>query len=799
MQDLKALGLALTAVCLIAVSNSSAHRAESPTTITTKATDATSLFRSSGKSAKSIRTTPRFDVSQEDGVLIYEDFSLMNAGSEETPDDEHLIDPNADVWYLPSEYTQEPGWIGMGIYQAGGTCALNYPDYGGYINTPEGDYSGTLTISFRTKRLAHDTSKQAAVYVGVCSGGITSSSPTILSYQSFTVTNDWTEYSFTVDITKSTSDEFVQFNTYNYILIDDIKIAGESTALAQPELKAATHHTIDGFTANWEPVTKAESYLLSLYYEDTQGDDSVRSYNESFENLNVADNSLDATNPAIPEGWALNLGDSDQVYTDQENVSDGNYALHVGPNSTSIEMPNNGGRYLSCDFRLRVVNGISELSGDFTGHIYIYGWDGYKWESPGNQYLYIVDNEWHGCDISSIVAGNYYAVKLVFDSFSGCDVAFDDFNWTTTPPAQKVVVQSDIKVEDTSYTFTGLDPYTDYFYTVKAVNDSRGIDSGEPTSAMSAIGVAPPTPNTPTDITDNSYKASWSAVPKATSYQATNYKVYTAPEPIELYEVMNENFSKADSDDIEFLNNLSSLLILNDYTDYYGWYGYITLVGNGGIGAGGDSTYGIAGQIQSPELSLGNGDKSYKVTVMVAGTPGDIIKVMNSSREIQQIQLDSSMQAATLDFHNGIEGDILTFYSYFDESFMLYNVIVAQSLNAGDKVAVMLEESRTYDLETNFDITPLDEPNTTYGFDVQSIYRKYYSNSWSDRSTRSYLTDADSVNNVIDNHDTTTTIFTVSGIKVATIQSISNLSNLHLNPGIYILKQAGKVSKIAIK
>ena len=56
------------------------------------------------------------------------------------------------------------GWSGMGIFQAGGICAIapvyNYYFYeGGYLNTPKGDYSGVITYSFRARLQEGDQSK----------------------------------------------------------------------------------------------------------------------------------------------------------------------------------------------------------------------------------------------------------------------------------------------------------------------------------------------------------------------------------------------------------------------------------------------------------------------------------------------------------------------------------------------------------------------------------------------------------------------------------------------------------------
>lgn len=61
---------------------------------------------------------------QQAETLLFEDFSKFTAGSEDNPDptmlpESYLTDNNP---LLPEQYTHKPGWWGMGIYQAGGTC-----------------------------------------------------------------------------------------------------------------------------------------------------------------------------------------------------------------------------------------------------------------------------------------------------------------------------------------------------------------------------------------------------------------------------------------------------------------------------------------------------------------------------------------------------------------------------------------------------------------------------------------------------------------------------------------------------
>ena len=66
-------------------------------------------------------------------VLINEDFSKFVEGSETAPTEQDLADESTGA--IDAQYTQQAGWSGMGIFQAGGICAIapvyNYYFYEG--------------------------------------------------------------------------------------------------------------------------------------------------------------------------------------------------------------------------------------------------------------------------------------------------------------------------------------------------------------------------------------------------------------------------------------------------------------------------------------------------------------------------------------------------------------------------------------------------------------------------------------------------------------------------------------------
>lgn len=738
--------------------------------------------------------------NQKEEIIIDEDFSLMTEGTVDSPDETHLIDiENYDI-YIPDKYTHQPGWSGTGVFQAGGAAALNYPDYGGYINTPEGNYAGQLHITCRVKPLPHNESKYPSINIGVCSGGVNSSAPRTLAYCIKDVENgdEWTELAWDTMINDPSMDQFVQFNTYDYLVIEDIKVTVMLTSLPAPQLKEATEHTIDGFTANWSPVARADYYLLSVFHNEPIGSDTdIVSYSESFEGVNADGTDLDWDDMGLPEGWEFNPDDYDQVYIDEESVADGKYSLRISSDYDLVQMPNNGGLYVSLTLKARAVSAEGTEGLDFPGKIYVYGWDGYKWVNPRGTYFFLPDYNWHELDLTSVIKGKYYAVKLVFKDFENCEMALDDFHWTTTPPAEKMFDLENIKVTNTSYAISGLDPEKDYYFTVSAGSEALGIDSGEVKDAMSAFGVAAPTTKEAVNIDADKYTAQWNGVPKATGYQVYNYGIFTASEDIQDFEVLSDSFDYLEDMELTGLHNLD-LIPLDDYVDRLGWYGYMTILGLGGIGATNNPDFGIGGQIQSPELSLGNDNGHYKVEIELFGEPDDEIIVVNSAGEKHAIYIEEDEAAETLFFEQGQEGDILTFYSDNSLNFLITNIRVLQNLKSGDKVATMVDYAYTTGLDHEFNLFGAEQE---YAFDVQAVYENYFDTAWSDRSDRRYVL----IPTVVDEIDSDfhaempVDIYTLSGIYVGSLKSGNCVSSLTLPTGIYVMKCGEKTKKIVLK
>ena len=79
-------------------------------------------------------------------VLINEDFSKFVEGAETAPTEQDLADESTGA--IDAQYTQQAGWSGMGIFQAGGICAIApVYNYYFYVNT-----SNTATTRNNVRR-----------------------------------------------------------------------------------------------------------------------------------------------------------------------------------------------------------------------------------------------------------------------------------------------------------------------------------------------------------------------------------------------------------------------------------------------------------------------------------------------------------------------------------------------------------------------------------------------------------------------------------------------------------------------
>lgn len=196
-------------------------------------------------------------------VLVSEDFAKFTAGSEDDSDGTELSDWNDGT--IDAKYTQQSGWRGGFVYQAGGCAYLDVDteEGTGWLITPTlnlSNYGGSFTIKFRARVASSKSSTTDEIYVQNCLLGEYSNSVT--SSQTIEGTTKWKEYTLT--FTDGNSKDDIQITAKSYpIFIDDITITQiDNGKPGAPLAQAATNVSDTQFTANWQSVPQATAYAV---------------------------------------------------------------------------------------------------------------------------------------------------------------------------------------------------------------------------------------------------------------------------------------------------------------------------------------------------------------------------------------------------------------------------------------------------------------------------------------------------------------------------------------------------------
>ena len=201
-------------------------------------------------------------------AILSEDFSAFTEGTESTPAESELSTGNA---MIPMEFTHGIQWKGRGIHQAGGVCAvLSYDDYTygetqGWIQTPYTDVrldDGNFILRFRARSIAQ-TKDSLILYLQ------DQYSNNYYTSEKCTITDQWQtiEVSFQHNFGMGSRLAYVQIGAYNDSwLIDDIEIIQDVYDICSPHAISPKDVTFEHFTARWDAVWSATSYLTSAYY-----------------------------------------------------------------------------------------------------------------------------------------------------------------------------------------------------------------------------------------------------------------------------------------------------------------------------------------------------------------------------------------------------------------------------------------------------------------------------------------------------------------------------------------------------
>lgn len=661
-------------------------------------------------------------------TIISEDFSGFTEGTEDAP-----IVPENTAYQFDIEGTHTPGWSGQLFSQAGGTCALSYPNYGGVINTPLGDYSGRIYIKFRVKGMpnADGTANSCILFTNLCIGGIyypKEANDYCSVYENIKSDKGWTEIVYEMTNNNAISDSFVQFNCWTQTqgcLIDDVQIYRDLDYVYSPIGLKSSNFVEDGFWAEWSPVTTADSYLLSLVSEKTVGTEN-RTDMTDFNGVDTSKGYL--TEDEIPDGWTLSIAGEDYLSSDKGYQDTPAIILTSGD---MVELPMTGGVYTDLRFHLRKpASDIPESYMDImvmdpsTGE-----WKRYAQMSYGNIYAEgttVVIKEFEDAYPGAYDFANKYSGVRLMLTGEDAQVTIDNVGYTITPAKERKTVMEDIPAEDCAYTFTGLDPECEHYFTVKAV---KGNQVTEATALTHAFGIATAVATEATDIDERgAFTANWNRVPRADRYQVEAYKVDIKDKDQKDYEILTETFGHTATgvtrpQDAVDLENYYDYTSLDKYTDNPGWRGRGNVAIDGHIGCTADEN--AMFEIFSPEFTASNAGGKYKVYVK-AWAPEGAILIVQGTGNYGAIQFKSTgYYEDFIELENGQDHDRLMFYTYKGEGFLLDEVAVIQDLSAGDKLYSLLETVETTDTHYDFMVDP--EACAHYAYQVtafQTLFTK---------------------------------------------------------------------------
>lgn len=681
-------------------------------------------------------------------ILIDEDFSKVTGGSMETPDTTKFL---ASSYYEPGIFidpsmTKDGTWAGESVYAAGGALYLKTynPMIYAALMTPLGDYSGEITLTFKVKAIPcwivynedpetgeeiWGLSRGSTIGVQVCRGGYTSSqlADTDLEDGSGYYTTrlyenqGWTEIELHFNNYSGDSDGYICFFTEGAVLIDDVKVTSAPTFLAAPKVVGVTDFQADRFTIEWQPLRKAFEYYVDLY-KMTYTSDTDGAFSEDFENYT-----------APQEGWGVT---SSEISPDKG--MDGSKAMVMYDRDT-LTTPENGATYKTMDFYMKFVTHYDDPYMSMAT-VYVDGLTESGWKTVAYIYAsYFIDG-----DIVRLsdeiygFANTYKAIRIrPGDMEEGEYILVDNIDIATNRPfrLERVFGENSSDWGDdsndtyydytdgTSYTFTGLDPETEYYYSVRG----HYVFTFSDKLIYHAFGVCSPEVLPASNIDSHgSFTANWNLAPKATGYTVEMFGVTKVEEDDADFILLEETFDKINDEVTSATDWRSPEILGNDdssrldqYTALPGWTGVGNTIAQGMLGC--ESSSYILTEIVTPEIYVGNDDE-IRVYVKAYGGLGDqlILRVDGKSYFVPFEQSEEGTG-----YINGLYSlpvtsefaQIVMFTSNYG-AFMLDEIRFTQAVNKGDVVITPIAAVDTDSETTSYMFTGLDG----YGFDTYGYY-----------------------------------------------------------------------------
>ncbi len=669
----------------------------------------------------------------------------------------------------------------------------------------------------------------------------------------YSLTDEWQTFTYTSTLGdfEHSGFQFLSMYDSNIILVDDIRLEQTRTSIPAPKVHEAENMTDTSFKAVWNKSIEADHYLLSVFTKNESNE--LMTVSEGFDNIKADDKgNIDATSPNYPEGWEFAWKDDDlsNHIAKGEGAGTGNkQAVRLIDTGDAITTPYcpEGIKSLKFWVKAEANDGQPKYSSIlFTVNF--------------GKGVYTVDNY---IDIPTMFApakrdGYYfdltetlsafdkiYSVKIEYirEEDDKTTILFDDFSYTTNKPTTYNYVLKDEKVEQqdnedgtVGFEVNGLDPDTDYTYSVKSVNsDFTSVASDE----QEVYAVSIPTALPATNITANSYTANWTSHKKVDFYRVDQLQQTVIDKDTKDYVMLDEDFSKVTSSltEADLLKGsydegerTSGYMPLDDITKIAGWKASSTVRVNGWLG-GNEAKQGsgtIAGAIVTPTIDLSHNEGACNISLRVWGSEGDWLIIQGSN----------PASLATIEFPKGggiVEKTItmplctskeqLTFYSNNYKVFLIDYIKITQDVKAGDKVTTITGSVLTEDADTKSMV--MTNPGFSDGHDV--LYRvtamRYDKDSQESHKYYSTSTPSDlmlvknpnpsgigSVEAAAENvagveggivvnaaNATTVNVFNLSGQLVASKACGNGHAFVSVAPGVYVVKTNSTAAKVVVK
>lgn len=481
-----------------------------------------------------------FSLAEDAELILSQDFSEFTSGSETelgtyvTEAYETAGDPYIDG----DRYPSMKGWWGIGVYEAGGECALARSDNGGTICTNEMNLYGNITVKLRAKNLPGEPGP-LVIFCNICYGGAYYPRAAASEYSVIPIDDEWHEYIFILPNSYSGDDAYLQLNAMCYsevgTVIDDVKVYRDYHFATSPSNVVFRNFVDDSFVASWQPGAENKSYLVDVM-EEKMVSDWEELFSEDFEYADIIDE--------YDHNFA---GDPVRVGAG----ADGSNALVFTANSDWFTVPTSYAPVNNLSF---FIKGKTDPEYSEAALIVALS-DGFNEVESLLVDLNNVPEEGTVVDFAEMVegfSGIFKGVRLYPDGLApGEEIYVDNIECETQGFYKRVFLKEKAETDVPEITVSGIKDTGDYYVRVYGVN---GDIVTEPTLYAKVFGVRAPKLLSPTEIEKRgAYTANWEAEPLADSYTVYNYITSVLPEAEENRVMLRETFPGAHADNGEHI------------------------------------------------------------------------------------------------------------------------------------------------------------------------------------------------------------------------------------------------------